>query len=144
MGNAGDRVTRKCFKCGEAEDLRDRCPRLQEKVTPVKLKTELRTKNMRCYNYKQAECYAPRYPAKPLCCGGSIRHGLCRKGKVADVSVEQIFLDTECGQTLVRKDLVPKGGIMEEPVELKCVHRNMRKYPVTLIELEVSGKKFMV
>ena len=48
--NAGDSVTRKCFKCGEARHLRDRCPKVQEKVTPVKLKTEQTAKNMKCYS----------------------------------------------------------------------------------------------
>ena len=42
------------------------------------------------------------------------------------------------------KDLVLKGGITEETVELKCVHGDMRKYPVALIELEFSGRKLKV
>ena len=60
------------------------------------------------------------------------------------MTVEQVFLDTGCGQTLVQKDLVPKRGMTEETVELKCVLGNMSKYPVALKELEVSGKKLTV
>ena len=60
------------------------------------------------------------------------------------MAVEQVLLDTGYGQTLVQKDFIPKGGIMEETVELKCVHEDMNKYPVALIELEVSGKKLQI
>ena len=80
--NAGEGVTRKCFKCGEAGHLRDRCPKVQEKVTPMKLKTEQTAKNMRCYSCGQPGHFATRCPAKPLYCGGNIGHGLCHRGKL--------------------------------------------------------------
>ena len=47
--NAGDSITRKNFKCGEAGHLNDRCPRVQKNITSVKLKTEQTAKNMRYY-----------------------------------------------------------------------------------------------
>ena len=85
-----------------------------------------------------------RYPAKLLLyCEGNIGHGLWR-GKVAGVAVEQVFMNMGCIQTLVWKNFILKGGIMEEKVELKCVHGDMSKCSVALIELKVSGKKLTI
>ena len=77
--SAVDSVTRKCFKCGEARHIRDRCPRLQEKVTPVKLKMEQTARNKKCYSCGQPGHFASRCPTKPLYFGGNIGHGLCRR-----------------------------------------------------------------
>ena len=107
--NASEGVTRKCFKCGEAGHLRDRCPKVQEKVTPMKLKTEQTAKNIRCYSCGQAGHFALRCPAKLLYCGGNIGHGFCHKGRVSGVAVKQVFwirgVDRHlCGRTLSRKE----------------------------------------
>ena len=60
------------------------------------------------------------------------------------MAVEQVFMNMGGGQTPIWNDFVLKGGIMEEKVELKCVHGDMSKYSLVLMELKVSGKKLTV
>ena len=55
--------------------------------------------------------------------------------------VEGIFLDTACGQTLVRKGLVPKGKLLSETVELRCVHGDKVSYPLAMKRWEEEEKE---
>ena len=69
---------------------------------------------------------------------------LCKVGMVEGVCVEGIFLDTGCGQTLVRKGLVPKEKLLSKTVELGCVHGDKVSYPLAMVNMELDGKKFQV
>ena len=55
-----------------------------------------------------------------------------------------IFLDTGRSQTMVRKGLVPKGKLLSETVELRCVHGYKVSYPLTMLYMELDEKKFQV
>ena len=69
---------------------------------------------------------------------------LCKVGMVEGVCMESIFLDTGCGQTLVRKGLVPKEKLLSKTVELGCVHGDKVSYPLAMVNMELDGKKFQV
>ena len=63
---------------------------------------------------------------------------------VEGVRVEGIILDTGCDQILVRKGLVPKGKLLLETVELRCVHGDNVSYPLAMVDMDLDGKKFQV
>ena len=69
---------------------------------------------------------------------------LCKVGMVEGVCVEGIFLDTGCGQTLVRKGLVPKEKLLLKTVELGCVHGDKVSFPLAMVNMELDGNKFQV
>ena len=86
------------------------------------------------------------FSAKPvlLCRSLSVNKKLCKDGMVEGVCVEVIFLHTGCGQTLVRKGLVPKGKFLSETVELRCVHGVKVSYPLAMVNMKLDGKNFQV
>ena len=74
------------------------------------------------------------------CQSGFKQPSVCRSGQVEGNHVEQIVLDTGCSRTMVRKDLVPEGKIIEEDaVTIRCAHGDTILYPVAQLELEVDG-----
>ena len=58
--------------------------------------------------------------------------------------VEGIFLDTGCGQTLVRKGLMLKGKLLSQTAELRCVHGDKVSYPLAMDDMEMDGEKFQI
>ena len=53
-------------------------------------------------------------------------------------------MDTGCSQTLVRRELIPKGDILVESVELKCVHGDVARYPLVFMEVVVEGRRLKI
>ena len=62
------------------------------------------------------------------------------EGQAAD----DILLDTGCSKTLVRRDLVPTGKVLQEPVPIRCAHGDTVMYPLANVELQLGGVVFTV
>ena len=84
-----------------------------------------------------------RFQAKPNLYSrlDSVESGLRWKGTVAGVPVSCIYLDTGCSQMFVRRELIPKGDILAESVELKCVHGDVARYSLVFVEVVVEGRR---
>ena len=64
---------------------------------------------------------------------------------VENVAVSDIFLDTGCSRTMVRKDLVPVNKYLEgDAVTIRCAHRDVTLYPLAEITVAVDGLLFQV
>ena len=68
---------------------------------------------------------------------------LSRAGKVEQVPVQDILLDTGASTTLVRKDLIPEEMIGGE-ISIRCAHGDVVFYPLAEIEVEVGGRQLVV
>ena len=67
-----------------------------------------------------------------------------RQGMVEGRPVE-ILLDTGSARTLVRKELVPVGKVLEgRTVVVRCAHGESVRYPVADLELTIGGWKIKV
>ena len=66
------------------------------------------------------------------------------EGYMVGVLVNCIYLDTGCSQMLVRRELIPKGDILAESVELKCVHGDVARYPLVFVEVVVEGRRLKI
>ena len=138
---AGGDSIRKCYGCGGVGHYKKECPRLTRNGSEMggpgsrsgiggQVKTSLVNQGsegsrvVKCFSYGERGHISTKCPAKPvlLCRSLSVNKKLCKVGMVEGVCVEGIFLDTGCGQTLVRKGLVPKGKLILETMELGCVH----------------------
>ena len=69
---------------------------------------------VKCFCCGERGHISTRCPAKPtlLCRSLSVNKKLCKVGMVGGVCVEGIFLDTGCGQILVRKRVGAQGEIV--------------------------------
>ena len=160
---AGGESIQKCYGCGGVGHYKRECPRLtrnrsemggpgsrsgiggQVKTSPVNQNSE-GSRVVKCFSCGERGHISTRCPAKPalLCRSLSMNKKLYKVGMVEGVCVEGIFLDTGCGQTLVRKGLVPKEKLLSETVELGCVHGDKVSYPLAMVNMELDGKKFQV
>ena len=61
-----------------------------------------------------------------------------RSGRVKDISVADIVLDTGASRTLVWEDLVPPCAISNGEVAIRCAHRNAISYPLAEIKITVG------
>lgn len=70
---------------------------------------------------------------------------MIRKGSVEGVVVKDIWLDTGCSRTLVRRELVKPEKLVEgKLVEIQCAHGDTAPYPVAEVKLSVAGRKIIV
>ena len=69
---------------------------------------------------------------------------LSRAGTVESHWTRDILLDTGCTWTLVRRDLVPEGKMIEGTTLIRCAHGDTVSYPLAEIEIEVEGRRFQV
>ena len=65
---------------------------------------------------------------------------MSRGGSVEGQAVKSILLDTGCSKTLVRRDLVPEGRLVDgKAVTIRCAHGDTVLYPVANVTMEVEG-----
>ena len=154
LGLPGERIVvegkfgRKCYECGGVGHFKWECPRevkprfVGEKPQEV----ENPTRVVRCYSHGENGYILTRCQAQPnlYCRLDSVESGLRCKGRVADVQVSCIYFDTGCSQTLVRWELIPKGNVLTESVELKCVHGDVERYPLVFVEDVVEGRRLKI
>ena len=70
--------------------------------------------------------------------------GVVRQGKVEGVPVE-VLLDTGSARTLVRKELVPEGKVLEgKTVVVRGVHGGSVHHPLAELEITVGGRTMVV
>ena len=138
------KVERKCYRCGEVGHFKWECPReVKPRFVGDKPQgVENPTMVVRCYSCGEKGHILTRCPAKPnlYCRLDSVESGLRRKGTVAGVLVSCIYLDTGCIQILVKRELIPKGDLLAESVELRCMHGDVARYPLVFVEVVVEGR----
>ena len=72
------------------------------------------------------------------------QYSVGRQGKVEGVPVE-VLLDTGSARTLVRKELVPEGKVLEgKTVVVRGVHGGSIRYPLAELEIAVGGRTMVV
>ena len=104
----------KCYNCGQKGHLSYKCPR---------------SAALFCRSSEQAG-------------GGRSMEGcnMSRGGSVEGQAVKSILLDTGCSKTLVRRDLVPEGRLVDgKAVTIRCAHGDTVLYPVANVTMEVEG-----
>jgi len=75
--------------------------------------------------------------------GGKVQE-VFRKGLVEGNPVE-VLLDTGSARTLVRRELVPEGKVMEDrAVVVRCAHGEGVRYPLADVSVQIAGRTFTV
>ena len=54
------------------------------------------------------------------------------------------MLDTGSNRTLIRNNLVPAQILVESEIPIRCGHGDIVTYPIAEIEMEISGRHYMV
>ena len=63
-----------------------------------------------------------------------------RHGIVNGVYCTDILVDTGATQTMVHKDLVDKGDILDGEATIRCAHGDTTSYPLAVVKIAVGGK----
>ena len=58
--------------------------------------------------------------------------------------VHDIILDTGASKTIIRKELVPKGKMLDRCVEIKCAHGDETTYPFADVKVCIDGKEYYI
>ena len=110
-------------------------------------------KEVECFNCHQKGHMSYNCPNNAMLCEGAqvkIRKNwsnqeVSRPGKIEGKAVKDILLDTGCSRTLVHKDHVPMGKVLEgEAVAIRCAHGDTVLYPLACVNVEVDGQAFEV
>ena len=126
-------------------------------------------KDIDCFNCHQKGHYSFNCPSNALFCGvkrvgngvkrtgkwnpgvkrggkwSPTQTGMKRAGAVEGNNVQNILLDTGCSRSLVRKELVPPGKLLEgEAIAIQCAHGDTVLYPLAQVEVAVGGRSLEV
>ena len=59
--------------------------------------------------------------------------------------VHQAMVDSGCQQSLIHQNLVRPGALLEASwVEIRCVHGDIHRYPIVLVQIKYKGKTHSV
>ena len=105
----------------------------------------------RCFSYGETGHIARNCPSSAMFCGAvgstfgvEAGEGVVRQGKVEGFPVE-VLLDTGSAWTVVRKELVPEGKVLEgKTVVVRGVHGGNVRYPLAQLEITVGGRTMVV
>ena len=56
--------------------------------------------------------------------------------------MHDIILDTGASKTIIRKELVRKGKMLDRCVEVKCAHGDETTYPFADVKVCIDGKEY--
>ena len=152
---------RQCLGCGQLGHWIRECPK---KAMPLaggpprehSLRKERQPREaLRCFNCGKRGHLAMKCPDRALFCDSSRsclgrgvsrqEQGTSRRGLVEGRYVTDILLDTGCSRTLVHRDLVAPGSMLEgEAVTIRCAHGDVVLYALAEVGVEVDGKVIKV
>ena len=67
-----------------------------------------------------------------------------RTGTISGKLVHDIILDTGASKTIIRKELVRKGKMLDRCVEVKCAHGDETTYPFADVKVCIDGKEYYI
>ena len=151
--------TTKCPRCGKhghwARDCtkpRDQDGRTSEHQTacgqqPVNSTRYSRPQNrdtsmVRCYNCNELGHFSSSCPKRSLYCGRPKggADGPDRARTINGVYCSDNLVDTGATQTMVHKDLVTGGDILDGEVTIRCAHGDTTSYPLAVVKINIGGK----
>ena len=152
----GDRQSIRCNKCKKLGHIARDCRQMPNGKPEVKkeredaeksLKPKRDLKDIECYNCHQKGHYSSNCPKNALFCHDPLNRRkilqtcLEKAGSVEGKQADNILLDTGCGRSMVRQDLVPEEKILEgEAVAIRCAHGDTVLYPLAQVKVTVDDQ----